>query len=137
MPRSRPKFTQEQVIDALKSTHGMVYLAAERLRTSHQLIYNYMQRYPAIRDVHQAETGKLVDIGELKLHEAVMAREGWAVTLLLKTKGKDRGYVERQEQTGPDGGPIQYVELPAQAPDAETWWRQHQPQNGTIKSLDD
>lgn len=45
---TRQKFTQAQVIDALRETKGMVYLAAKRLGCEAQTIYNYRDRYPAI-----------------------------------------------------------------------------------------
>jgi hypothetical protein len=35
-----------------------------------------------------------------------LAGEPWAVALTLKTLGKQRGYVERQEVTGADAGPV-------------------------------
>ena len=35
-----------------------------------------------------------------------MNGEPWAVAMVLKTIGKHRGYVERQEVTGADGGSI-------------------------------
>jgi hypothetical protein len=36
-----------------------------------------------------------------------MNGEPWAVAMVLKTIGKSRGYVERQEVTGADGGKVQ------------------------------
>jgi hypothetical protein len=48
----------------------------------------------------------MVDIAELKLRQQVQDGEAWAVKYILSTKGKSRGYVERQEVTGKDGGAI-------------------------------
>jgi transcriptional regulator of acetoin/glycerol metabolism len=45
---TRQRYTQKQIIDALKETKGMVYLAAKRLGCEAQTIYNYRDRYPAI-----------------------------------------------------------------------------------------
>ena len=52
---ARQKFTQAQVIDALRETKGMVYLAAKRLGCEAQTIYNYRDRYPAVRAEMEAE----------------------------------------------------------------------------------
>ena len=97
-------FTTQQMIDALKKTKGMVYLAAEELGCHHQTIYNYIARHPTVKAAWDAESGKILDVGEMKLYQSVLNGEAWGVCFLLKTKGKHRGYVERTEHTGKDGG---------------------------------
>ena len=106
---TRQKFTQAQVIDALKETKGMVYLAAKRLGCEAQTIYNYRDRYPAVRAEMEQQDGEVDDAAEMKLYQAIIAGEPWAVQFRLRTKGKGRGYVERvqNEVSGQDGGPIQ------------------------------
>ena len=106
---ARQKYTQAQIIDALRETKGMVYLAAKRLGCEAQTIYNYRDRYPAVRAEMEQQDGEVDDAAEMKLYQAIIAGEPWAVQFRLRTKGKGRGYVERvqQEVSGPDGGPIQ------------------------------
>lgn len=106
---TRQKFTQAQIIDALRETKGMVYLAAKRLGCEAQTIYNYRDRYPAVRAEMEQQDGEVDDAAEMKLYQAIIAGEPWAVQFRLRTKGKGRGYVERvqQEVSGPNGGPIQ------------------------------
>ena len=48
---AKQKYTQQQIIEALRETKGMVYLAAKRLGCEAQTIYNYRDRYPAVRAV--------------------------------------------------------------------------------------
>lgn len=106
---TRQRYTQAQVIAALRETKGMVYLAAKRLGCEAQTIYNYRDRYPAVRAEMEQQDGEVDDAAEMKLYQAIIAGEPWAVQFRLRTKGKGRGYVERvqQEVSGPDGGPIQ------------------------------
>ena len=106
---SRQRYTQAQVIAALRETKGMVYLAAKRLGCEAQTIYNYRDRYPAVRAEMEQQDGEVDDAAEMKLYQAIIAGEPWAVQFRLRTKGKGRGYVERvqQEVSGPNGGPIQ------------------------------
>ena len=87
----------------------MVYLAAKRLGCEAKTIYNYRDRYPAVRAEMEQQDGEVDDAAEMKLYQAIIAGEPWAVQFRLRTKGKGRGYVERvqQEVSGPDGGPIQ------------------------------
>ena len=99
-------FTAEQMIAVLKHTKGMVYLAAEALGCDPKTVYNYIHQFPTVKAVWEAEGGKMLDIGEMKLYESVLNGEAWGVCFLLKTKGKHRGYVERQEHTGADGNAV-------------------------------
>ena len=103
---TRQKFSQQQVIDALKETKGMIYLAAKRLGCDAKTIYNYRDRYPAVRAEMEQQDGEVDDAAEMKLYQAIIAGEPWAVQFRLRTKGKGRGYVERSEVTGPDNGPV-------------------------------
>lgn len=108
---SKPRYTAQQVIDTLRNTHGLVYLAAKYLRCDPETIHNYCKRYPDVRAAKEAARGELVDVAEAKLWEAVHRGEPWALALVLKTLGRDRGYVDRIEQTGKDGGPIMHAHL--------------------------
>ena len=100
-------FTTSQMIAALQKTKGMVYLAADELGCSYQTVYNYIARHPTVKTAWETEGGKILDVGEMKLYQSVLNGEAWGVCFLLKTKGKHRGYVERTEQTGKDGGALQ------------------------------
>jgi hypothetical protein len=119
----RPHFTAAQIIDALNATKGMSYLAAKHLGCSHETIMNYCKRYPSVMAAKEALRGQMVDVAELKLWQSVQKGEAWGITLCLKTLGKHRGYVERTELTGEEGGPIQLavVRLPSKAPSLEVW----------------
>ena len=96
-------FTAGLMIETLRRTQGMVYLAAQALHCSPQTIYNYLARHPSVKAALDTERGTLVDIGETKLYEAVLRGEPWAVMFLLRTLGKSRGYTTRTEHTGNAG----------------------------------
>jgi hypothetical protein len=102
----KQRFTAAQVIVALQATKGMVYLAAKRLKCDPDTVLNYCKRYPSVEAAKQTQRGELVDLAEQKLRESIQNGEAWGITLCLKTIGKDRGYVERQEVTGNDGAPL-------------------------------
>ena len=103
------KVNKKTVMKALERTKGSAYLAAESLGVSHQLVYDYIHKYPEVKAIQQLHKGKLVDVGVLKLTEAVYRGEQWAVKYVLSTLGKERGFTERQEVTGPEGGDIKFV----------------------------
>jgi hypothetical protein len=102
---SREYKTQE-IIDALKATKGLVSLAARHLGCVPQTIYTRANNVQSVRQAIDDSRAEIVDQAELALRNAVLNGEAWAVALTLKTIGKSRGYVERQEVTGADGGPV-------------------------------
>jgi hypothetical protein len=99
----REKLKPEQVVAALKETGGLVYLAAERLDCVAQTVYNYANRYPAVKEAMKHQKGRRLDTAEASLWKAILAGEAWAVCFYLKTQGKERGYVERTELVGGGG----------------------------------
>jgi hypothetical protein len=106
MGRKR-EYTEEAIVRALVAKKGMVYHAAEAVGCCADTIYERAKTSKPIRDAIKHERGKVVDSTELKLFDAAVGKgEGWAVQFLLRTIGKDRGYVERQEVTGKDGEPL-------------------------------
>lgn len=105
----KPHYTAAQVIAALRETKGMVFLAAKRLGCTPETVQNYCKRYPSVQAAKVAERGEMVDTAELKLWQSIQNGEAWGIAFCLKTIGKDRGYVERTEQTGKDGAPLNEV----------------------------
>lgn len=106
MPPRPVKHTPEKVIAALTETKGMVYLAARKLGCDPSGIYKLIKRSAAVRDAWEAIKGETTDTVELKLWQRILDNDLAAITFYLKTKGKDRGYSERTEVTGADGGAV-------------------------------
>jgi transposase-like protein len=99
--------TPEQIIKALIDMNGMISKAARSLGVSRSLIYWYMDQHPEIREAVDEAKQMMLDEAESQLHKAVKKGTPWAVQYYLKTQGKQRGYVDRQEITGADGEAIQ------------------------------
>lgn len=105
--KGKGRYTDAQIIEALRVARGMVYVAADRLGCEPKTIYRRMAASAKVKEVVEDSRGKLLDKAELALESAIGKEEAWAVCFALKTIGKHRGYVERIEQTGADGGPIE------------------------------
>jgi hypothetical protein len=84
--------TDQQILDALAATCGQVYLAAERLGCTPDMIFRRVRRSPRIAEAIAAHRGRLVDTAEAALYRAILAGESWAVRLALTTQGQGRGY---------------------------------------------
>ena len=122
---ARPEaIDREELISAIWAAQGKVTVAAQRLGCTARTIYNYANKYATVQNALDEARAtwdeKLVDLAELKLFQEVNDGSAWAIKYALSTKGKSRGYVERQEVTGADGGALNVVvRWPEQDADAD------------------
>jgi hypothetical protein len=107
---ARPQvYSDEEMVAALEEKHGLVFLAAKSLGCSPDTIRHRAKQSPAVAGCILAQRGRVIDTAEERLFEAVDKGQPWAVGLMLKTLGRDRGYVERSEHRlggEPGVGPV-------------------------------
>ena len=96
-----------EIVEALKATGGMVYMAARKLGCDPSTIHVRAKASPEIQSAIDNARGDMLDMAEHELKKAVRGGDMTAVIFTLKTIGKHRGYVERVEQTGAGGGAIE------------------------------
>ena len=109
------RFTPEQIETALRASAGIRSAAAMKLGCAPSTITNYIDRHPSLRLVEAEIVNQNLDLAETKLLGAIRDGNLTAVIFYLKTKGKTRGYTERAEVTGPEGGPIDVTKLSDEA----------------------
>ncbi len=76
---------------------GNVAGAAKTFAVHRSSLQELIGKTPALQQVLRDAREGMKDHAESALYNAVIAGEAWAVCFFLKTQGKDRGYVERQE----------------------------------------
>ena len=78
---------------------------------SRETLYKYIRAHKTVQNALEEARETMIDNAESALYSAVLNGEAWAVCFFLKTQGKRRGYVERQELSGPNGKnlTIEYV----------------------------
>ena len=96
-----------EIVEALKATGGLVYMAARKLGCDPSAINKRAKASPEIQSAIDNARGDMLDMAEHELKKAVRGGDMTAVIFTLKTIGKHRGYVERVEQTGAGGGAIE------------------------------
>lgn len=101
------RLTTDQVIEALRQSEGYVAQAASLLGVTVQTVYNYRDRYASVAEAFSETREKRHDHVESKLMKAIDNGNIAAIIFYLKTQAKNRGWVERQELTGKDGGPVE------------------------------
>jgi len=96
---------KKKLLEGLVKYKGIVTSACKWAKVSRQTYYNYLDDEDfkkAVDDV--ANTA--IDFVEGKLFNLIEQENPTAIIFYLKTKGKKRGYVERQEITGADNKPV-------------------------------
>ena len=93
------KVNKKKFVDAVKETGGIITNIAKNLHCSRLTLYKWLKKprnnyaYNLIHD----EEERMLDMAENSLYAQVKNHEQWATKYLLATKGKSRGYVEKQE----------------------------------------
>jgi hypothetical protein len=95
--------SKEKFLENFKLSLGNISISCEASGISRQTYYNWIKQDTDFANECKDIEERNLDLAEMKLLNAI--REGKTAELLfyLKTKGKKRGYVERQEITGAEG----------------------------------
>ena len=97
MGRSK-KLKEQEVIEALKQSHGLKTGAAEILGVHFTTIERYIADSEEARGIVEHWRIRRRDRAEYKLDEAIERAESWAIMFTLKN-AKDREYSERVDVT--------------------------------------
>jgi hypothetical protein len=111
LPKPVRQLTPKIVADAIRKNGGILAAAAQQLGTSRQNIWNFCERYDECREAQRDAKNMTLDLAEGNLLKQIQNSNMTAIIFYLKCHGKDRGYVERHEITGPGGGPIHTLDL--------------------------
>lgn len=105
------RFTQDEVIEALRNARGLKTMAAKQLGCRLRTIEEYCERYEAVQGECDAQLQAVVDTAHLQLIAAVNRGEWRAIEFTLRTLGKSLGFSERHEVTGKDGAAIAHTHI--------------------------
>jgi hypothetical protein len=94
------------MLEALEKSLGVVTTAANIVGITRKTHYDWMQKDPKYAQSVADIENVTLDFAESQLHKQVKSGNTSATIFLLKTKGKKRGYIERQEITHQGGIPI-------------------------------
>jgi hypothetical protein len=107
----RRPLTVEKVATALRRLNGNKSAVARSFRITRQAVQDFIRHHPELSDVANECKETFVDNVESSLYKNAMATKRSngnvvAQIFILKTLGKERGYVERNELTGANGAPL-------------------------------
>lgn len=88
---------KKAMLEALRKSLGVVTRAADLIQIDRRTHYRWLKEdteyAAAVEDLEMVA----LDFAESKLHKLIDGGNPTAIIFYLKTKGKGRGYVERQE----------------------------------------
>lgn len=100
------KLSAEKLIPAIEEANGNLSLVARRLNVDRSTVYKFIADKTTIQQALKDAREKMIDNVESTLYSKALGGDTTAMIFFLKTQGKSRGYVERQEVTGANGGAI-------------------------------
>ena len=91
------KINKKKFVKAMEGSGGILANIARKLNVSRSAVTQFVQNHEDIRDLLAQEDENINDLAEAKLITKLNEGDMQAIKFRLTTKGKYRGYVERQE----------------------------------------
>ena len=86
------------IIKAIEKAGGLIKPTARALNVSRKSVYNWIEKDPELQEAKRQAEESMLDMAEGALYTNVQEGREASIFFLLKTKGKERGYVEREEK---------------------------------------
>lgn len=94
---------KDAFLEVLEKHLGIISQATKKMDIDRTTPYKWMRDDPEFAEKVQEIQNLVLDFTESKLYELIRDGNPTAIIFMLKTKGKDRGYIERREITGMNG----------------------------------
>jgi len=89
--------TAARIIKALKETNGLLTMAAAKSGIGYRTVCRYVAEFPSVKEAAQDAKEAMLDFTECKLFRKIKSGDNTCIIFYLKTQGKARGYIEKQE----------------------------------------
>jgi hypothetical protein len=94
---NRVEHNKKALIEAMEGSLGVVTTACKKVGVSRTTFYEYYNTDEVFKKAIDELEAVALDFAESQLHSQIKNGSTAATIFYLKTKGKKRGYVERQE----------------------------------------
>ena len=99
---------KKKLVKALEKSLGVVTTACKQSDVNRSTFYEWYNKDEAFKKQVDSIGDIAIDFAESQLHKQIQDGNSTSTIFYLKTKGKKRGYVERQEITGANGEPTAF-----------------------------
>ena len=98
MPKlSNTNILKKQILVALEKSLGIVTTACKNVGIARVTFYEWLKKDEKFRMSVEKIEDIVLDFAESQLHKKISEGDTASIIVYLKTKGKQRGYIERQE----------------------------------------
>ena len=101
---------KEDMLDALERSLGIVSTAAKMVSIDRSTHYAWMKADADYKKAVESIADSVLDFAESHLYKLVKEGNPAATIFFLKTKGKKRGYIERQEIEIQEKKPLSWLD---------------------------
>jgi len=101
---------KEQMLEALEKSLGIVSTACKMVDISRQTHYDWIKKDEDYKKAVDSIQDSVLDFAESHLYKLVKEGNPAATIFFLKTKGKKRGYIERQEIEVQEKKPLSWLD---------------------------
>ena len=105
---TRSDILKKKLVKALEKSLGVVTTACKSVDVARSTFYDWYNADEDFKKEGDSIGDIALDFAESQLHKQIQGGNPTSTIFYLKTKGKRRGYVERQEITGADGSPTSF-----------------------------
>ena len=101
---------KEQMLEALEKSLGIVSTACKMVDVGRTTHYEWMKSDEEYKSAVDSIQDSVLDFAESHLYKLVKEGNPAATIFFLKTKGKKRGYIERQEIEVTEKKPLSWLD---------------------------
>jgi len=101
---------KKEMLEALEKSLGIVSTATKTVGIARQTHYNWMKADTDYKKAVDSIQDSVLDFAESHLYKLVKEGNPAATIFFLKTKGKKRGYIERQEIEVTEKKPLSWLD---------------------------
>jgi len=102
---ARPK--AQELIQRIDEKRGNISAIARSFGVERATVYRWIENTATAKTALEDARETMIDNAESMLYKKVLEGSTAELIFFLKTQGRHRGYVERAEVTGKDGGALQ------------------------------
>lgn len=89
-------YTKKMVRDAISGSGGIMFAVAKKLGCKWETAKKYVDKFKLQEEMNY-EKEVMLDMAENKLFKNIQDGDNASIFFFLKTQGKERGYIERQD----------------------------------------